>query len=85
MSLVRRVGGWVSQLSWALLIPLALLAAAAPITPQPHLVQKFEMFMAGTLTKPIDLFDVVFHLSPTLLIAIKAGFMFATRGDDSES
>lgn len=58
-------------------IPLWLLALAAafmlgaPFSPEPHLVEKARMAMAGTLSRPIDLFDVFWHLLPLMLLVIR--------------
>jgi hypothetical protein len=55
-------------------IPLLWLAviagwlAVAPITPQPHLVEKTLMLLAGTLVRPIDIFDLALHSVPLLLL-----------------
>jgi hypothetical protein len=51
---------------------LALVAgwlAVAPIWPEPHLVEKFRMLFAGTLVRPIDIFDLLLHTTPLLLLA----------------
>jgi len=56
------------------LIPLVIASIfmlAAPFVPEPHLVEKFGMFMSGELTKPIDIFDVFWHLLPTTILLIK--------------
>jgi hypothetical protein len=50
---------------------LALVAgwlAVAPITPEPHLVEKTRMLLAGTLVRPIDIFDLALHSVPLLLL-----------------
>lgn len=44
-----------------LLVPLFLLVAPWPAGPEPHLVEKMRMLSEGQLTKPIDIFDVVWH------------------------
>ena len=44
---------------------------AAPFVPEPHLVEKMRMLMDGTLTKPLDMFDVVWHLLPAILLGVK--------------
>jgi hypothetical protein len=61
------------RLSWRWLIPLAILAALAPwpIGSEPHLVQKTGYLIEGRLSRPIDIFDLLFHASPTLLLAGK--------------
>lgn len=72
----------------------ALLLAAAPFHPEPHLVEKVKdygpsrravpgwpshcvplqlrMLRSGMLVKPIDIFDLLMHATPVLLIALKA-------------
>ena len=49
----------------------AILMAMAPFFPEPHLVEKFNMFKNGTLTKPLDIFDVFWHFLPAILIGLK--------------
>ncbi|MEZ4462773.1 MAG: RND transporter [bacterium] len=51
----------LSPLMFLLLVWLML--APWPMGPEPHLVEKFGMFREGTLTKPIDIFDVFWHSS----------------------
>jgi hypothetical protein len=43
----------------------------APFVPEPHLVEKARMLTNGTLTQPLDLFDVVWHLFPAALLVWK--------------
>lgn len=58
-----------SLLDYRLLVPLALLLGLAPFYPQPHLVEKLGMLLAGALTRPVDIFDVVWHVWPLALLA----------------
>ena len=58
-------------LSYQVLIPLALLLGFAPYYPQPHIVEKTRMLLAGTLKKPIDIFDLFWHAWPFLLLAYR--------------
>lgn len=58
-------------LSYPLLIPLALLLGLAPFYPQPHLVEKFGMLLNGTLQRPIDIFDLLWHGWPLGLLAYR--------------
>ena len=44
----------------------------APFRPMPHVIEKLIMLKAGTLKRPIDIFDLFFHLLPTILLIIKA-------------
>ncbi len=58
-------------MSYSILIPLALILGFAPFYPQPHIVEKFRMLANGTLTKPIDIFDLCWHAWPFGLLAYK--------------
>lgn len=58
-------------LEYKILIPLALLLGFAPFFPQPHIVEKIRMLMAGTLNKPIDIFDLAWHVWPFILLGYR--------------
>lgn len=58
-------------LEYKYLIPIVLLLGFAPFYPQPHIVEKIRMLMAGTLKRPIDIFDLVWHAWPFALLAYK--------------
>lgn len=66
----------VELLRYGWLIPAALLLAILPwpVDPLPHLVQKIGMLADGTLTKPIDIFDLVWHGWPILLLVVRGGY-----------
>ncbi len=57
----------------------ALIAAAtlglAPFVPEPHIWEKIKMLKAGTLRRPIDIFDLLLHLAPFLFLAAKLARM----------
>lgn len=53
------------------LIPLVLLLGFAPFYPQPHIVEKIRMLTTGTLNRPIDIFDLVWHAWPFLLLGYR--------------
>jgi len=58
-------------LDYRFLIPIVLLLGFAPFLPQPHIVEKIGMLLNGTLKKPIDIFDLVWHAWPFLLLAYR--------------
>lgn len=58
-------------LEYKLLVPLVLLLGFAPFFPQPHIVEKIRMLAAGTLRRPIDIFDLVWHAWPFALLAYR--------------
>jgi len=39
--------------------------------PEPHLWQKLKMLFAGTLTRPVDIFDLFLHGTPLVLLVLK--------------
>jgi len=62
---------FIREFPFPILIVVAVLMLGSPFVPEPHLVEKARMAMNGTLTHPIDLFDVVWHLMPTALLVWK--------------
>jgi hypothetical protein len=62
---------WLDRISWGLLLPIAALLALAPFMPEPHLWEKLKMLGAGTLSRPIDIFDLFLHGSGLILIVFK--------------
>ena len=63
--------GWLDRFPLALLGVVALWLAVAPIVPEPHLIEKWRMLMQGTLSKPIDIFDMLLHSVPLVLLALR--------------
>lgn len=61
----------LDRIGWGPLIFAALLLGLAPFRPEPHLVEKVRMLLQGTLRRPIDILDLLFHLSPLVLIVMK--------------
>ena len=53
------------------LILLAVFMLLAPFRPMPHVVEKLIMLKNGTLTRPLDIFDLFFHLAPTIVLLLK--------------
>jgi hypothetical protein len=62
---------WLDKIPLSLLLPLAVVMALAPFTPEPHLWEKLKMLASGTLVRPIDIFDLFLHGTPLLLLALK--------------
>ena len=50
---------------------MAVLLAIAPFGQTPHLVEKWRMLFAGSLRRPIDVFDFFLHTVPLALLAAK--------------
>lgn len=62
---------FLEQIPYSTLIIVAILMLLAPFRPMPHVVEKLLMLRNGTLHRPIDIFDLFFHLVPTLLLGLK--------------
>jgi hypothetical protein len=70
---------WLDKFPLAILIALAVWMAVAPISPEPHLVEKIRMLSQGTLTKPIDIFDLLLHSAPIVLLLVRLWRKFTAR------
>ena len=62
---------WIDQTPIAMFAIAALTLGLAPFFPEPHIWQKLQMLAAGTLVKPIDIFDLLMHGAPWVLLIIK--------------
>jgi hypothetical protein len=62
---------WLDRFPLGLLIALALWLAIAPVLPEPHLIEKLRMLSQGTLSRPIDIFDLLLHSVPLGLLAVR--------------
>ena len=62
---------FLDQIPWNLAIIAALTLGLAPFFPEPHIWEKLKMLVAGDLVKPIDIFDLVLHAAPWLLLLLK--------------
>lgn len=56
------------QIPWVILIPAAVLLGLAPFSPEPHLLEKLRMLTEGQLIRPVDIFDLILHGAPLLLV-----------------
>lgn len=62
---------WLDRIPTSLLIIASVLLGLAPFVPEPHLAEKTRMLLRGDLVKPVDVFDLVFHALPALLLAVQ--------------
>ncbi len=70
---------WLDRLPLVVLIIAALTLGLAPFVPEPHLWEKLKMLAAGTLSRPLDIFDLLWHAAPWLLLAAKLVRMATNR------
>jgi hypothetical protein len=63
--------GWLDRFPLLWLAVLALWLAVAPVVPEPHLVEKLRMLSQGTLSRPLDIFDLLLHSVPLALLLLR--------------
>ena len=62
---------FIENMSWGMLILACLTLGLAPFAP-PHIWEKLVMLKNGTLSRPIDWFDLVLHATPWVLLLLKS-------------
>ena len=70
---------WLDRIPLSGLVLVALALGLAPFVPEPHLWEKLKMLAAGTLSRPLDLFDLVMHGAPVLLLLLKSARLARSR------
>jgi hypothetical protein len=71
MERTRPVFDFLDKIPYPALVIFAVIMLLAPFRPMPHVLEKLIMLKNGMLKKPIDIFDLFFHLAPTILLIIK--------------
>lgn len=61
MNFLRKI-----PLPW--LTVVAVWLGLAPFWPEPHLLEKLGMLKAGLLVRPLDIFDLLMHATPLVLL-----------------
>jgi len=69
---------WLDELSLTLLILACLTLGLAPFVPEPHIWEKLKMLASGDLVRPIDIFDLLLHGAPFVLLVLKLVRMWRT-------
>jgi hypothetical protein len=64
---------WLDRIPLGPLLVIALMLGLAPLHPEPHLWEKLKMLAAGELSRPIDIFDLLLHGTPVLLLLLRLG------------
>lgn len=70
----------LDQIPLTVLLIAALTLGLAPFVPEPHLWEKLKMLAAGTLVRPIDIFDLLLHAAPWLMLAAKLARLALRQG-----
>jgi len=67
----------LDRLPWGIVIVLAVFLGLAPFIPQPHLIEKVLMLSKGELRQIVDIFDLLFHASPLVILFLKLYYRFS--------
>ena len=70
---------WLDRFPLGWLVAVAAWLAVAPVLPEPHLVEKWRMLFQGTLQRPLDIFDLVLHTLPLVLLGLRLWRQFGPR------
>ena len=62
---------FLDKIDYTMLLLITVLMLLAPFKPMPHVVEKLIMLKEGTLRRPIDIFDLFYHLIPAALLIAK--------------
>lgn len=62
---------WLDRIPLQMIALPAILLGLAPFVPEPHLWEKLKMLADGSLSRPIDIFDLCLHGVPVVLLVIK--------------
>lgn len=74
----------MNRIPLSLLIVLCLTLGLAPFTPQPHLWEKLRMLAAGELRQALDIFDLLMHATPWVLLIVKLVMMAKAKSPDPD-
>ena len=62
---------WLDKIPFITLVMISLLLGLAPFAPEPHVWEKLKMLFDGSLSKPVDIFDLFMHGTPWVLLGLK--------------
>jgi hypothetical protein len=72
----------LDKIPYSILTIMAIIMLLAPFRPMPHVVEKLMMLKNGTLQRPIDIFDLIYHIAPLILLLLKLSL--GTRSSDDQ-
>lgn len=62
---------WLDRFPLVWLAVLAVWMLIAPLSPEPHVVEKIRLLGQGQLKRPLDIFDLLMHSTPMVLLLIR--------------
>ena len=72
---------YLDKIPLIFLIAGAFLLGIAPISSEPHLIEKLRMLYNGELINPVDILDLLMHASLPVLLIAKLIRMAQTNGN----
>ncbi len=82
---MQKIGALIDKIPMQFLVIMTIFLGLAPYLPfmtePPHLFAKLDMLFSGTLTKPIDIFDLLMHATPAMLLTIRLLRKFGKKTD----
>ncbi|MBK1716111.1 RND transporter [Thiocystis violacea] len=70
---------WIDRLPLSMFVIIALTLGLAPFLPEPHISEKLKLLSAGDLVRPIEIFDLLLHGLPWVLLMVKLARRGSTR------
>ena len=68
---MNKIIAWIDRTPVWLFVLLVATLGLSPWVPEPHIVEKIRWLFQGELTRPLDIFDLVLHAVPWLLLGTK--------------
>ena len=62
---------FLDSFSWLMVFIVCATLGLAPFTPEPHVWEKLKMLFAGELNQGIDIFDLLMHGLPWVILVAK--------------
>jgi len=70
---------WFDRQPLFIFVVISLILGLAPFMPEPHVWEKLKMLGEGTLSRPIDIFDLLLHGTPWLMLGLKIFRQFVLK------
>lgn len=65
---------FLENIPFLMVLMLCLTLGLAPFVPEPHIWEKLKMLADGTLSKPLDIFDLLLHSLPWIALILKIAY-----------
>ena len=62
---------YLDSFTWPMVALVCATRGLAPFTPEPHVWEKLKMLFAGELNQGIDIFDLMMHGLPWVILVAK--------------